>query len=1067
MYKFINPGSAASTVTASNEAARTTLLATNRLGGSVSGLAKTVNNLEKIYKASAKNEKLVEIAERRRKKREQDRLREEEIESQKLMDGKDLEKQAKDANSTKGKFGSKLKDTLLGGFQKILSSIIAFLLKLFALTELKNLEAWFNDKAAQERRKEFVENFKYVFSTFLKWGKRLVVDGIAKPFNQLVNGKTFGDKLAGLGKLVLGLAGLTVLLNPFATMDAILSMLGMDFYRDRTQEGKNKGKDNKGRTSPNKTKLKNTRINNRKDLLTKQFGKNGRTAYDGFRAQGDTHAEALKKVERLKRQRPDKFKPKVQPKTSGLSPSGAKTGSITKFGLKRTFGRGALKFLGKNNVKLLGKAFNKTFGRIPIFGTILTAVFSRLQGDPWGATIFKTAGAAVGGGLGTWLLPGIGSWIGTMVGEYVGNLLYMGFQGKGWKAAGAKLKEDAAAFIGQVKNILNWMKERVTRFYKGIPKIKIPDFPKEPPNWIPKFVPGRKSIYGGAKLAIKAMLGPIGLLMGKEVPNIAWLMEGFGFKNTLPLLHKSFFKSDPVGSGGTTEGTPMKGVKGEEDEGAGDSTSGQTVGNRKPIKNKRGRIIGYTDEGVGSSGNYDVDHLKEMYDKKARRKALGMDTSGLDKKIEYAQKKIKLSGGDPNQVVYSDSGYFVPNKYYKGVETDNERYGDTMPEGSFSISKPYVSPYERKHGKKHNPLETVKDKGLFYETMPFIPDNKYKGIESDKDRYGDTVPDGGFGIGSKSTDVVSRHATGHSSKQNKKPWWKFGFEEGGYRPPEYLFGFVKKIFKGVTNVVKGVVNTVTNVVGSIAKVAMPILSVAAPFIPALAPIMPFMQAANAVSAFASGDIMGGITGGLGALGGFFPKTFGADSAFGNFMSNNPFGKAIGGFMTGGISGALGSLTSFLPQGFQDFLGGIGGFMNKFPAIGGLINGIPGLGGILGSFGVTGVDGAGFSPMSLFQGIAEQTGFGGLFNVVQGIIGGGGPNAMMEGLRGMAPELGVRPEALGIFTNRGTNSRSNQLDSKSNSMSKAYAMQNQLEFIPMPVIIEKLTPISKAVPVGGQ
>ena len=38
-----------------------------------------------------------------------------------------------------------------------------------------------------------------------------------------------------------------------------------------------------------------------------------------------------------------------------------------------------------------------------------------------------------------------------------------------------------------------------------------------------------------------------------------------------------------------------------------------------------------------------------MYDKKARRKALGMDTSGLDKKIEYAQKKIKLSGGDPNQ----------------------------------------------------------------------------------------------------------------------------------------------------------------------------------------------------------------------------------------------------------------------------------------------------------------------------------------------------------------------------------------------------------------------------------
>ena len=89
MYKFINPGSAASTASASNSAARTTLLATNRLGGSVAGLAKTVNNLEKIYKATARNEKLVEIAERRRAKRDKDKEREEEIENQNLFNGKD------------------------------------------------------------------------------------------------------------------------------------------------------------------------------------------------------------------------------------------------------------------------------------------------------------------------------------------------------------------------------------------------------------------------------------------------------------------------------------------------------------------------------------------------------------------------------------------------------------------------------------------------------------------------------------------------------------------------------------------------------------------------------------------------------------------------------------------------------------------------------------------------------------------------------------------------------------------------------------------------------------------
>ena len=95
MYKFINPGSSGIKSTAQTEGARASLLAVNRLGGSVSGLAKTVNNLEKIYKASAKNEKLIEIAERRRAKREKDKQREEEIESQRLLDGKDLSKRQK------------------------------------------------------------------------------------------------------------------------------------------------------------------------------------------------------------------------------------------------------------------------------------------------------------------------------------------------------------------------------------------------------------------------------------------------------------------------------------------------------------------------------------------------------------------------------------------------------------------------------------------------------------------------------------------------------------------------------------------------------------------------------------------------------------------------------------------------------------------------------------------------------------------------------------------------------------------------------------------------------------
>ena len=45
---------------------------------------------------------------------------------------------------------------------------------------------------------------------------------------------------------------------------------------------------------------------------------------------------------------------------------------------------------------------------------------------------------------------------------------------------------------------------------------------------------------------------------------------------------------------------------------------------------------------------------------------------------------------------------------------------------------------------------------LSYENMPFVPQSQYKGVETDNLRYGDTMPDGAFGIGSKSTDNFNK-----------------------------------------------------------------------------------------------------------------------------------------------------------------------------------------------------------------------------------------------------------------------------------------------------------------------
>ena len=89
-YKFINPPGKDSEAPMSQNAGRASLLATNRLGITVTALGATVGDLQAIYAAGLKNDKLQAIAERKRAKREADRKREEEIENQNLFQKGDI-----------------------------------------------------------------------------------------------------------------------------------------------------------------------------------------------------------------------------------------------------------------------------------------------------------------------------------------------------------------------------------------------------------------------------------------------------------------------------------------------------------------------------------------------------------------------------------------------------------------------------------------------------------------------------------------------------------------------------------------------------------------------------------------------------------------------------------------------------------------------------------------------------------------------------------------------------------------------------------------------------------------
>ena len=183
--------------------------------------------------------------------------------------------------------------------------------------------------------------------------------------------------------------------------------------------------------------------------------------------------------------------------------------------------------------------------RIPIVGPILAALTSYLGDGKLDKALFIGIGTALGEMLGTAIpIPVVGTLLGGAIGFYIGDLLYTLFRGGGIGAVLKKLKNDLKKVFNVGKAVGKWAGKGFARFYEGIPKVLIPDFPKEPPKWIPGFGFGSKEkIWKAARVGLKLLIGPLSLLMGKKIPILPWLMNPF---KTTPLLIKSFFSRDPI-----------------------------------------------------------------------------------------------------------------------------------------------------------------------------------------------------------------------------------------------------------------------------------------------------------------------------------------------------------------------------------------------------------------------------------------------------------------------------------------------------------------------------------------
>ena len=240
----------------------------------------------------------------------------------------------------------------------------------------------------------------------------------------------------------------------------------------------------------------------------------------------------------------------------------------------------------------------------------------------------------------------------------------------------------------------------------------------------------------------------------------------------------------------------------------------------------------------------------------------------------------------------------------------------------------------------------------------------------------------------------------------------------GQQPQEMFLGGV---VKGISKAVGGIGKTIGKIASN------PLVQTAASFIPGAAPIMGAINMGMGLMSGNPMSMLGSIGGMIPGLGGMMG---GIGNAIGGFM-NSPLGQ-IGSSLLGGNFGAAASAAMGMIPGAQQFGGAVSNFINS-----------------------------GFNPIAGITGLADTFGMGGIMKSVTGMMGAG-PAGMMSGMTEIAGELGVDPEALGVV--KQVSSQASKVLGK-DGISAQMIMQQAMEFVPVPVVVEKFMPMPQPVPIN--
>lgn len=362
---------------------------------------------------------------------------------------------------------------------------------------------------------------------------------------------------------------------------------------------------------------------------------------------------------------------------------------IIKGGLGKTTTRLGLKLIGKKGVQLV----SKTFGRIPIVGSLIVAVSSLLAGEPLGQAVFKGLGAAIGGLVGSFIpIPVIGTVIGSSIGTFMGDVLYTLILQKDPKAAGQKFMKgitDAFKLLFDLGGLAGqFIKEGFKRFIDNFPTIDIPS------GFGLQTALGKAAELFGVKdssefmedgrivkLPNLALLSPVGLPF--LIPHIgaSFLPDIFGQGGVV----NKIFGSNGTAWGGSGQSSGSSGFSGSSgqkkvDVPAVNMETAQDTGNQSEGSKIAGRLGRFLNERGLRWGSGVTEHPEHG----------GVNSVHATNSYHYVGRAIDIGGWGPNRYAREGmTGVDDQTKIIQGIREFNKKEGVKPVEFLHEGNEPY------------------------------------------------------------------------------------------------------------------------------------------------------------------------------------------------------------------------------------------------------------------------------------------------------------------------------------------------------------------------------------------